>query len=71
MPLTGFDLGITITVAGRRFRSPTCSLRAAVRDPYLLLADGALLPLQEAELQALSRLIEEALSPCTTCLATR
>ncbi|MDX6337698.1 MAG: hypothetical protein QOG05_5038, partial [Streptosporangiaceae bacterium] len=55
-----FDLGITITVAGREVPFADVFVALSRREPYLLLADGAYFSLQKPELQALARLIEEA-----------
>jgi superfamily II DNA or RNA helicase len=55
-----FDLGITITVAGREVPFADVFVALSRGEPYLLLADGAYFPLQKPELQALARLIEEA-----------
>ena len=55
-----FDLGVTITVEGRRV--PFADVFAALSrgESHLLLADGAYFSLQKPELQTLARLIEEA-----------
>ncbi|MBO0809505.1 MAG: helicase, partial [Actinobacteria bacterium] len=55
-----FDLGVTITVAGRQvpFRDVFGALSRG--DQHLLLPDGAYFSLAKPELQALARLIEEA-----------
>ena len=55
-----FDLGITITVAGREVPFAGVFVALNRREPYLLLADGTYFSLQKPELQALARLIEEA-----------
>ena len=55
-----FDLGITITVAGREVPFADVFVALSRRESYLLLADGAYFSLQKPELQALARLIEES-----------
>ncbi|MGI8450944.1 MAG: SNF2-related protein [Streptosporangiaceae bacterium] len=55
-----FDLGITITVAGREVPFADVFVALSRGESYLLLADGAYFSLQKPELQALARLIEEA-----------
>jgi superfamily II DNA or RNA helicase len=55
-----FDLGITITVAGREVPFADVFVALSRRESYLLLADGTYFSLQKPELQALARLIEES-----------
>jgi SNF2 family DNA or RNA helicase len=55
-----FDLGITITVAGREVPFADVFTALSRGEPYLLLSDGAYFSLQKPELRALARLIEEA-----------
>jgi superfamily II DNA or RNA helicase len=55
-----FDLGVTVTVEGRQVAFLDIFLALSRDEPYLLLADGAYFNLHKPELQALSRLIEEA-----------
>jgi superfamily II DNA or RNA helicase len=55
-----FDLGITITVAGREVPFTDVFVALSRGEPYLLLSDGAYFSLQKPELRALARLIEEA-----------
>jgi superfamily II DNA or RNA helicase len=55
-----FDLGITITVAGREVPFADVFVALSRGEPYLLLSDGAYFSLQKPELRALARLIEEA-----------
>ncbi|HEY5987289.1 MAG TPA: SNF2-related protein, partial [Streptosporangiaceae bacterium] len=55
-----FDLGVTITVDGRKVPFLDVFLALSRGEPHLLLADGAYFSLQKPELQALARLIEEA-----------
>ena len=55
-----FDLGITITVAGREVPFADVFVALSRRESYLLLPDGAYFSLQKPELQALARLIEES-----------
>jgi hypothetical protein len=55
-----FDLGITITVAGREVPFADVFVALSHGETYLLLADGAYFSLQKPEFRALARLIEEA-----------
>jgi superfamily II DNA or RNA helicase len=55
-----FDLGITITVAGREVPFADVFVALSRGEPYLLLSDGAYFSLQKPELRAMARLIEEA-----------
>jgi superfamily II DNA or RNA helicase len=55
-----FDLGVTITVEGRRVPFLDVFLALSRGEPHLLLPDGAYFSLLKPELQALARLIEEA-----------
>ena len=55
-----FDLGVTITVAGRPVPFLDVFLALSRGEPYLLLPDGAYFSLDKPELRALARLIEEA-----------
>jgi superfamily II DNA or RNA helicase len=55
-----FDLGVSITVEGRRVPFLDVFLALSAGEPHLLLADGAYFSLEKPELQALARLIEEA-----------
>jgi superfamily II DNA or RNA helicase len=55
-----FDLGVTITVAGRTVPFLDVFLALSRGEPHLLLPDGAYFSLDKPELRALARLIEEA-----------
>jgi superfamily II DNA or RNA helicase len=55
-----FDLGITITVEGRRIPFVDVFTALSRHEPYLLLDDGAYFSLEKPELRNLARLIEEA-----------
>ncbi len=55
-----FDLGVTITVEGRRVPFLEVFLALSRGEPHLLLPDGAYFSLDKPELRALARLIEEA-----------
>jgi superfamily II DNA or RNA helicase len=55
-----FDLGVTITVAGRTVPFLDIFLALSRGEPHLLLPDGAYFSLDKPELRALARLIEEA-----------
>lgn len=55
-----FDLGVTISVEGRKVPFVDVFRALATDQSYMLLADGAYFSLEKPELQALRRLIEEA-----------
>ena len=55
-----FDLGLTITVAGREVPFEDVFVALSRREAFLLLPGGAYFSLDRPELQALARLIEEA-----------
>lgn len=55
-----FDLGVTVTVDDHEVPLAPLLVALASDDAYLLLSDGAFLVLDEPELQALRRLLEEA-----------
>jgi superfamily II DNA or RNA helicase len=55
-----FDLGITITVEGRKVPFTSVFTGLATDQPYLLLDDGAYFSLEKPELRTLRQLIEEA-----------
>jgi hypothetical protein len=55
-----FDLGVTITVAGRPVPFLDVFLALSRGEPHLLLPDGAWFSLDKPELRALARLISEA-----------
>ncbi len=55
-----FDLGVSITVEGRKVPFLDVFLALSRGEQHLLLADGAYFSLGKPELQALARLIEEA-----------
>ncbi len=55
-----FDLGLSITVAGREVPFEDVFVALSRREPFLLLPGGAYFSLDRPELQALARLIEEA-----------
>jgi superfamily II DNA or RNA helicase len=55
-----FDLGVTITVEGRKVPFLDLFLALSRGEPHLLLPDGAYFSLLKPELQTLARLIEEA-----------
>ena len=55
-----FDLGLTITVAGREVPFEDVFVALSRREAFLLLPGGAYFSLDKPELQALARLIEEA-----------
>ena len=55
-----FDLGVTITVEGRKVPFTDVFVALSRGESHLLLADGAYFSLQKPELQNLARLIEEA-----------
>jgi superfamily II DNA or RNA helicase len=55
-----FDLGVSITVEGRRISFMTVFLALTKDLPYLILPDGAYFSLQKPQLRALHKLIIEA-----------
>ncbi len=55
-----FDLGVTITVEGRRVPFADVFSALSRDEPHMMLANGAYFSLQKPALQALRRLIEEA-----------
>ncbi len=55
-----FDLGVTITVEGRPVPFLDVFLALSRGEPHLLLPDGAYFALDQPELRALARLIDEA-----------
>jgi superfamily II DNA or RNA helicase len=55
-----FDLDVTITVEGRKVPFLQVFLALSRGEPHLLLPDGAWFDLDQPELQALARLIDEA-----------
>jgi superfamily II DNA or RNA helicase len=55
-----FDLGVTITVEGRKVPFTDVFVALSRGESHLLLANGAYFSLQKPELQTLARLIEEA-----------
>ncbi len=57
-----FDLGVTVTVEGHPVPFLDMFIALSRGEPHLLLPDGAYFSLDKPELQALTRLIEEARS---------
>ena len=55
-----FDLGVTISVEGRKIPFVDVFRALAADQSYMLLSDGAYFSLEKPELQALRKLIEEA-----------